>query len=71
MPTLDLKKLGNKGDKEACAELAHRYQDGIGGVFKDELEAKKSYKKQEVLFIRLPRKQAKKNMIIDKRAKKL
>lgn len=41
MPTLELKKLGNQGDKEACSELALRYQGWTGGVFKDELEAKK------------------------------
>ena len=40
-----LKELAQKGDLNACMELAERYGQGVRGVFKDELEAKKWEKK--------------------------
>ena len=40
-----LKELAQKGDLKACMELAQRYGQGVRGVFKDELEAKRWEKK--------------------------
>lgn len=47
LPTLELKNLGHKGDKRACLVLAHRYETGTAGVFKDVVEANKWKKKAE------------------------
>lgn len=40
-----LKELAQKDDLKACMELAQRYGQGVRGVFKDDLEAKKWEKK--------------------------
>ena len=45
MPTERLKDLAQEGNLEACIELAQRYGQGVRGVFKDDLEAKRWEKK--------------------------
>lgn len=45
LATLELMDLGRKGDKGACSVLAHRYETGTAGVFKDVVEANKWKKK--------------------------
>ena len=45
LPVEQLKNIAKEGNLEACIELALRYGQGVRGVFKDDLEAKKWEKK--------------------------
>lgn len=56
-----LKELAQKGDLKACMELAQRYGQGVRGVFKDELEAKRWEKKVR----ELQAKQAKRQSVVN------
>lgn len=56
-----LKELAQKGDLKACMELAQRYGQGVRGVFKDELEAKRWEKKVR----KLQAKQAKRQSVVN------
>ena len=45
LPVEQLKNIAQGGNLEACIELALRYEQGVRGVFKDDLEAQKWEKK--------------------------
>lgn len=53
-----LKELAQNGDLKACMELAQRYGQGVRGVFKDELEAKRWEKKLRKLQAKQTKRQS-------------